>query len=317
VLPRSYLNVCICLLLILASFTFSVIDSVGYERPSAAPRSSEIAKAIPSPRVTPSGHSRLTESVTEKVNEALIFTPLFRSLGAGVDRLIPQVISKLPHDLPAFTQGLAIEGDQLYESTGLYGQSGLRLLNISSGEVMQNHFLSSHVFAEGIAAFPHQIIQITWKEQKAFVFDRSTLKLQQTLSYLGEGWGLCRDGETVWMSNGTSTLTQRDLATFSPLKTLQVRYNDQLLDHLNDLECVGEHLYANVWMKNWIVRIDKSTGKVTGFIDTSSLLSPVETSRLGPNEVLNGIAFRPERETFFLTGKEWPWIFEVRLIPHP
>jgi glutaminyl-peptide cyclotransferase len=227
---------------------------------------------------------------------------------------VPQVISKLPHELPAFTQGLAIEEDRLYESTGLYGQSSLRVLNILTGEVMRNLPIASHLFTEGIAVSSRHIIQITWREQQALVYDRSTLTLQHILSYAGEGWGLCRDGPTVWMSNGTATLTQRDLATFALLKTLQVYYKDALIENLNDLECVGNSLYANVWQKNWIVRIDKSTGEVTGIVDASSLLSNVEKKRLHANEVLNGIAFRSKTGTFFLTGKGWPWIFEVRLI---
>lgn len=236
------------------------------------------------------------------------------TLHAEVERLIPLVVSKLPHHLPAFTQGLAIEEDRLYESTGLYGWSSLRLLDIVTGKVLHKQTLTSQVFAEGIAAFPNQIVQITWKEQQALVYDRKTLKLQRTLSYSGEGWGLCRDGATVWMSNGTSQLTQRDILTFTPLKTLQVYLKEKRLEKLNDLECVENDLYANVWQTNWIVRIDKLTGKVTGMIDASSLLSPVEKSRLNRDNVLNGIAYRPRTGTFFLTGKEWPWIFEVRLV---
>lgn len=243
----------------------------------------------------------------------LIVNPL--SLRANVERLMPQVISKLPHDLPAFTQGLAIEEDQLYESTGLYGQSSLRVLNILTGEVMRKLTLSSKIFAEGIAVFPNQIVQITWKEKQAFVYERNALKLEHILFYAGEGWGLCRDGNTIWMSDGSSTLTQRDLATFVPLKTLQVHHHDSFIDNLNDLECVGNDLYANVWQKDWIVRINKVTGKVTAVIDASSLLSSSEKKALNPDEVLNGIAFRPKTGTFFLTGKGWPWIFEVRLIP--
>lgn len=238
-------------------------------------------------------------------------------LVAGVERLVPVVVSKLPHELPAFTQGLAIEEDQLYESTGLYGQSSLRILNIFTGQVLRKLPLASEVFAEGIAAFPDRIIQITWKNQQAFVYQRDQLKLQHVLFYSGEGWGLCRDGNTVWMSNGTSMLIQRDLLTFAPLKVLKIRFQNNPLEYLNDLECVGNDLYANVWQKNWIVRIDKLTGEVTGVIDASSLLSHSEKAHLLPNEVLNGIAFCPKTETFFLTGKGWPWIFEVRLISQP
>lgn len=248
-----------------------------------------------------------------------LFTLMFlissSNLTANIERLVPQVISKLPHDLSAFTQGLAVEEDQLYESTGLYGQSSLRVLNILTGEVINKLPLSSNIFAEGIAVFPNQIIQITWKEKQAFVYERSTLRLQYTLFYSGDGWGLCRDGNTVWMSDGSSNLTQRDLVTFAPLKILQVRYKGSLIHHLNDLECVGNEIYANIWQKDQIVRIDKMTGEVTGVIDASSLLSHSERRKRQSDEVLNGIAFRSKTGTFFLTGKGWPWIFEVRLIP--
>lgn len=236
-------------------------------------------------------------------------------LCADVEYLVPRIVFKLPHALPAFTQGLAIEDDLLYESTGLYGQSSLRIVEISTGKVLSKLSLPPKVFAEGIAAFPKYIVQITWKEQQAFVYERNHLKVQHVLFYPGEGWGLCRDGLTVWMSDGTSQLVQRDLATFSLLKTLKVHLKGEPVENLNDLECVGNHLYANIWQKNWIVRIDKLTGEVNGVIDASFLLSKAEQARLQRDEVLNGIAFRPQTQTFFLTGKGWPWIFEVHLIP--
>lgn len=234
-------------------------------------------------------------------------------LHAVVEQLIPLVVSKLPHELPAFTQGLAIEDDQLYESTGLYGQSSLRMLDIATGKILRKLPLMEKVFAEGIAVFPHQIIQLTWRERQAFVYERKSLKLRHILSYSGEGWGLCRDENTIWMSNGTSVLIQHDLSTLAPLKTIWVHLQGMPVDNLNDLECVGNELYANVWQKNWIVRINKLNGEVTGIIDASYLLSASEKARLHLDEVLNGIAFRPKTGTFFLTGKGWPWIFEVRL----
>ncbi len=234
-------------------------------------------------------------------------------LSAKIERLMPIVVNKLPHDQQAFTQGLAIENEQLYESTGLYGQSSLRKLDVLTGRVLQSYSLSSEIFAEGLAVFPHQIVQISWKEQRALVYDRLTFQLKQAFIYTGEGWGLCRDGNTVWMSNGTSILVQRDPETFAILKSLPVSMKGKPVIYLNDLECDGNDLYANIWSKDWIVRIDKNTGEVTGIIDASHLLSPQEKTLLKPGEVLNGIAFRPTTKTFFLTGKKWPWIFEVRL----
>lgn len=234
-------------------------------------------------------------------------------LHAEIEYLVPVIIHKLPHDRQAFTQGLTILDDQLYESTGLYGQSSLRQLDILTGQILKKQTLSSHVFAEGVAAFPQQLIQITWKEQQAFIYELPSLKLLSTLIYSGEGWGLCRDEESVWMSNGTSKLMRRNAQNFTVLETVNVHWKGSPLTFLNDLECVENHLYANVWLKNWIARIDKTTGEVTGIIDTSQLLSAKEKAELHPQHVLNGIAFRPKTGTFFITGKGWPWIFEVKL----
>lgn len=236
--------------------------------------------------------------------------PLF---GEVIERLVPIVVAKLPHSLPAFTQGLAIDGDVLYESTGLYGQSSLRCLDIVTGKIKKRRDLPSYFFAEGIAAFPSQIIQMTWKEGKAFLYDRASFQVLNVFTYHGEAWGLCRENDTVWMSDGSSKLTQRDFRTFAILRTLEVYKGENPIDGLNDLECDGKSLYANVWPTHEIIRIDKMSGKVTGICDASHLLSSEEKGRLtAPDHVLNGMAFRSATGTFFLTGKEWPWIFEVK-----
>lgn len=241
-----------------------------------------------------------------------ILFPLF--LCAKIEQLAVQVVTKIPHPLPAFTQGLSIEDDQLYETTGLYGKSNLRLLDLVSGDVKKTRTIDSKLFAEGLAVFPDCIVLLTWREQQALVIDRKSWKNRHILFYSGEGWGLCRDGETVWMSNGTSFLTQREMKTFTPLKTIQVTFNDSPLEKLNDLVCVGNDLYVNIWQKDWIARIEKKSGKVTGVIDASSLLTDIEKKKRTPNDVLNGIAFREKTGTFYLTGKEWPWIYEVRFV---
>jgi glutamine cyclotransferase len=233
---------------------------------------------------------------------------------AAVETLVPVVISKIPHDTTAFTQGLAFDGGQLYESTGLYGQSSLRRLDPSTGKILQKLVLPSHVFAEGIASFSGQLFQITWREQVAFVYDRSSFKLLTALSYQGDGWGLCCDGKSLWMSDGSSTLIQRHPETFAIQNTLPVHCMGQPVLKLNDLECVGNELYANVWKTDHIVRVNKRTGEVTGIVDASQLLTPRERALLGTDDVLNGIAFRSETKTFFLTGKRWPWLFEVHFV---
>lgn len=245
----------------------------------------------------------------------IFYFPFFVFIQASdIEQLVPQIVGKIPHDQQAFTQGLAIEGDQLYESTGLYGKSSVRHINLQTGKILKIVKLPSDFFAEGIAAFPSKLFLLSWKEHKAFVFDRHSLKWIKTLFYLGEGWGLCREGDHLWMSNGTSKLTKRDSKNFSVLKTLHVQKEGRPVIFLNDLECDGKYLYANIWQKESIVRIDKESGKVTGVIDASHLLNDDEKARLNPDEVLNGIAYRSKTETFFVTGKGWPWVFEVRFI---
>lgn len=244
----------------------------------------------------------------------LVHLILYYTLHGEVEQLTVEIVRKFPHPLPAFTQGLAVVDDKIYETTGLYGESSIRVVDGATGWLVQKIPLAPVFFAEGVAVFHDRVILLTWRENRALICDPATFKVDKVLHYSGEGWGLCRDGEAVWMSNGTSTLTKRDGASFLPLQTLEVQLENSPLGYLNDLECTGNTLYANVWMKEWIVRIDKLTGQVTGIIDASSLLSSVEKGKLNRDQVLNGIAYSPKRGTFFLTGKEWPWMFEVRFI---
>lgn len=232
----------------------------------------------------------------------------------GIENWIPQVVSKLPHQLPAFTEGLAIVDDQLYESTGNYKRSALRKIDLVTGKVIQKKSIDPTFFAEGIAVFPDQIIQLTWKENTAFLYDRETLKLRKTFSYSGEGWGLCRDGETVWMSNGTAQIVQRDGQTFEPLRAIQVHQGTKLIEGINDLTCVDNDLFANIFKSDFIIKVNKKTGEIIGMIDCSDLLSEQEKKTLRLSNVLNGITYRSSTGTFFVTGKEWPWIFEIKLI---
>lgn len=223
-----------------------------------------------------------------------------------------EVVSKKVHDTEAYTQGLAFSNPYLYESTGLYGKSSMRITDIRNGQT-EIKPMPEQVFAEGIAALPHKLIQLSWKEGKAFYYNRHSLCLYQVVDYRGEGWGLCADGDTVWMSDGTSTLYQREAKTFAIIKKLKVKIKGKCSEKLNDLECVGDYLYVNVWQTDLILKVHKKSGAVDAIIDVSHLLTEEEKSALGTEDVLNGIAFKPKTETFFLTGKRWPWIFEVRI----
>lgn len=222
------------------------------------------------------------------------------------------VIKKIPHDVKAFTQGLAFYNDQLYESTGLYHFSTLRLIDIENGQIQKIRHLPPHLFAEGIAIFDNRLIQLTWKEKNAIIYDRESFQPINQLTYTGEGWGLCRDEQTLWMSNGSPILTQRNAENFEILKELTVTINHYPVHLINDLECVDQWIYANILRKDFIAKIDKKTGEVVALFDASQLLSFDEKKELTIESVLNGIAYRPSTQTFFLTGKNWPWMFEVQ-----
>jgi glutaminyl-peptide cyclotransferase len=230
------------------------------------------------------------------------------------ERLRVEVIGVAPHDREAFTQGLLWHEGTLYESTGLHGRSSLRQVDRATGEVRRLVHLDPTLFAEGLARVGNRLIQITWKEGVALVYDLQTLERVDQLNYSGEGWGLCYDGERLIMTDGSSNLTMRDPQTFSPTGSIAVMLEGRPIDRLNELECVGNRVYANVWMTDMILRIDPRSGRVEAVIDASNLLSPEERRTA---DVLNGIAYDPEREVFLITGKLWPKLFEVRFVPPP
>lgn len=249
------------------------------------------------------------------INTYLLYLLVFFSLPCcAVEQLLPQVIAVHPHDASSFTQGLIADGDAVYESSGLYGRSRLKKSLLQSGQTLNEVFIPQYCFAEGIAFCRDKIILLTWKEQKALLFDRQTFELKGEIPYTGEGWGLCQDGDgdSVWMSDGSSRLYQRNAQNFEIQKTLHIKHAEQSVERLNDLICVDDQLYANVWRKEIILRINKQTGEVTGIVDASGLLSPEQKARLSADSVLNGLAYRKEKQTFLLTGKHWPSIFEVR-----
>lgn len=227
------------------------------------------------------------------------------------ERLRVQVVQTYPHDPNAFTQGLVLEGGRLFESTGLEGRSSLREVDLQTGRVLRKLDVASPVFAEGLALVGNRLIQITWKTETAYTYDRDTFKKGPSFPYTGEGWGLCNDGRELVMSDGSARLTFRGPETFRSMREVVVRDAGQPVDQLNELECVGPHVYANVWMTDRIVRIDPKTGTVTATIDAGNLLAPAE--RTG-TDVLNGIAYDASNDTFLITGKLWPKMFRVRFV---
>ncbi len=222
------------------------------------------------------------------------------------------VDNTFPHDTVAFTQGLAVLGDTLYESTGNYGRSTLREVVLQTGDVERIRSLSSTIFGEGLAIFDDKIIQLTWKSGVGFIYDRGTFDLIRSVAYPGEGWGIAYDGERFVMSDGSSTLYFRDKVTFAEIGRVIVRDEDGQVRYLNELEYVKGEIYANIWQEDRIARIDPASGWVTGWIDLEGLLEP-EEARLRA-DVLNGIAYDALRDRLFVTGKWWPRLYEIRLV---
>ncbi len=222
-----------------------------------------------------------------------------------------RVLATHPHDPAAFTQGLLWFRGKLIESTGLYARSGVRRSDPKTGVVELAGRLPDDVFGEGLALVGRDLVQLTWKNGKALYWDLMTMRVWKEVTYEGEGWGLCYDGSRLVMSDGTDTLMFRDPKDFSMLGQIQVRMHGSPVAHLNELECVDDEVYANVWQTDFIARIDANTGTVTGWIDASNLLQGADRQGV---DVLNGIAYVPETKRFLLTGKNWPKIFEVEFV---
>ena len=233
-----------------------------------------------------------------------------------VAHLVPHVLATYPHDPNAFTEGLFLAGGHLYESTGLNGQSTLREVDPTSGAVIKSVSLSPEDFGEGIAQVGSQIFQLTWQGHFGYIYDASTLTRLGTFPYNDDGWGMCYDGSHLYTSDGSDQLTERASDTLMPVGSVPVLYEGLPVDQINELECVDDSIYANVWHTNNILRIDKASGQVTALIDASNLLTAQQRSSLtSPEAVLNGIAYDPDHDDFYITGKLWPWMFEVQFVP--
>jgi glutamine cyclotransferase len=225
-----------------------------------------------------------------------------------------RVISKYPHDNEAYTQGLVYDNGRLYESTGIEGKSSLRIVNISTGKPEKMTALAPQYFGEGIALFKDQVYQVTYKTQVGFVYDKNTLQQLRSFDYqIREGWGLTTNGKSLIMSDGSAQLFFIEPEYFTQVDRLEVLDNKGLIDSLNELEYVNGKILANVYGQTFIVIIDPSTGKVTGKIEFRELMPEGALGDYG--KVLNGIAFNPANGHLFITGKNWPVLYEVQLIP--
>ena len=222
-----------------------------------------------------------------------------------------RVINRFAHDPSAFTQGLIVSDGRLYESTGLYGQSTLREVEITTGRINRAMQLPPTVFGEGLALWNDTLIVLTWQNRVAFAFDKATFKLQKQFRYETEGWGLTQDGRSLIMSDGSSTLYFMDPSTFQLLRKVDVKSAEDPVSRLNELEYVNGQIYANVWQTPRIAVIDPNTGAVTAWLDLSTL---TQQHTRNPDHVLNGIAYDALSKRIFVTGKQWNVIYEIEIV---
>lgn len=247
----------------------------------------------------------------------LLFFLVFFLVGANsASAEIPlfgyRVLNVFDHDPEAYTQGLVLDGKTLYEGTGLHGKSTLRKVALHTGKVLKQRKLPADHFGEGITVVGDRIIQLTWQSRKGFVYDKKTFKLLQEFDYQTEGWGITFDGRHLIMSDGSAFLQYLNPKTFKPVRLVAVMEKDRLVSNLNELEYAEGEIYANIWGRDVIACISPQTGAVRGWIDLSGLRRMLGSRHRA--EVLNGIAFDPERKTFLVTGKHWPKLFEIRII---
>jgi glutamine cyclotransferase len=228
-------------------------------------------------------------------------TPVYRYSVAAV----------YPHDPSSYTEGLVYADGYLYESSGLYGQSELRQEVLATGKVTETHELPSVYFAEGLTIWDDSLVQLTWESRVGFVYNLQTFALREVFSYATEGWGLTHDDSRLIMSDGTSRLYFWDPSTFRTLGSIEVSDQGHPVDKLNELEYIGGQVYANVFQSDRVAIINPQTGKVTAWLDLSGLLASLNFK--GNVDVLNGIAYDEQNNRIFVTGKLWPYLFQIKI----
>ncbi len=223
-----------------------------------------------------------------------------------------KIINTYPHNTGSFTQGLVFNQGVLYESTGLNGQSAVKIVDLNTGKTINSHELPDKYFGEGIAIVGNKIIQLTWKSKKGFIYDKNTLTLLRTFNYETQGWGITYDGKYLIMSDGTDLLYYLDPRTFNVRGKLEVYDQKGKVGRLNELEFIDGHIYANVWGTEKIAIINPKSGQVKAWIDLSGLLNSEDKKKRV--DVLNGIAYNKESQMLYVTGKLWPKLFEIEVV---
>ena len=250
--------------------------------------------------------------------KTLFLLSLLPAAGALAAPAIPtydfKVVRSYPHDPQAFTQGLLYRDGFLYESTGLNGKSSIRKVNLETGKVLQSKDIPPQYFGEGLTVWKDTLVGITWQTQTGFVFDLATFDLRNQFAYPGEGWGLAQNGKELVLSDGSATLRFLDPKTFLEVRRVKVTADGIAVNQINELEVVGDEIFANIWHTNTIARIDQNTGKIVGWIDLGKLYPDAGKGPTGEN-VLNGIAWDADKKRLFVTGKLWPKLYEIKLVP--
>ncbi|MBL6821639.1 MAG: glutaminyl-peptide cyclotransferase [Luminiphilus sp.] len=224
-----------------------------------------------------------------------------------------QVVSKLRFDRENFTQGLEIHQGRLYVSSGLYGRSMVRVYDFPSLELILSVPVDPRVFAEGLTIIDDRLVLLSWRERVMLVYQLPDMTLIGQSALPGQGWGATHTGSVMWFSDGSDRLFSADLTGGGTLASVSVTLNGQPLRNLNELEWVDGEIWANVWQTDQIARIDPASGKVVGLIDLTGLL--LEEDRLRDTDVLNGIAIDPQSGDIWVTGKRWPWLYQIELAP--
>jgi glutaminyl-peptide cyclotransferase len=260
----------------------------------------------------------MTHTRTDTIGRALKFSFALWVLTCAITSraAIPtygyEIVHAYPHDTSAFTEGLFYLNGFLYESTGLERHSSIRKVRLETGEVLQKLDIPAQYFGEGIVNWRGHLVSLTWKSQVGFVFDLATFKLQRSFHYEGEGWALTRNDKEIIMSDGTPELRFLNPDTLQETHRVRVSLEGRPVSNVNELEWIKGEVFANVWQTNWIVRIDPGSGRVVGLINLNGLLQPSDIVD-GQTDVLNGIAYDAKGDRLFVTGKNWPKLFEIRL----
>lgn len=246
-------------------------------------------------------------------------TAIALPFGVGLSAQTPvydyRIIAKYPHLTSSYTEGFFYKDGLFFEGTGLEGHSQVLVLQPSTGKPVQHADIPSQYFGEGIVDVGPNLLEWTWQTHIGFVIDRASMRPVSTFQYTGEGWGMTRTKTELITSDGSSTLRFRDPATFAETRSMVVTDGGTPVTELNELEYVKGEIYANVWHSDRIARISPLDGHVTGWIDCTGLLPASE--RPNPEAVLNGIAYDAQHERLFVTGKQWPWVFQIKLVPKP